>query len=217
MVSASKRGRCSPLGRVGLRCGNTRKGEPSSPGAPRGFLRRYTMARGIWKKGRPSLRERFDAKWIPEPNTGCWLWTAYTTKQGYGAIGLSRGVSRDARLAHRIAWELYRGSIPEGMVLDHTCRVRCCVNPDHLRTVTPLVNTLENSSGVAATNAAKTHCIYGHPLSGDNLRTVLHIRKARGYKRETERICVTCNRRNSRVAKLRIKKSTCPQPKAVRP
>jgi hypothetical protein len=74
---------------------------------------------------RDTLANRFEAKYIPEPNSGCWLWTAALNPAGYGKIG--RGSRRDGGpdLAHRVSWRLYRGEIPQGLTLDHLCRMRC--------------------------------------------------------------------------------------------
>lgn len=146
------------------------------------------MPRG-YPKGTPALtiRQRFDAKWIPEPNTGCWLWVGVIKHAGYGGMGSGTGPLKSCS-AHRVAWELYRGPIPEGMQIDHICRVRSCVNPDHLRVVTPRQNTLENSLSPSALNAAKTHCSRGHPLSGDNLII------ERPGPTQTRRSCRSCQR-----------------------
>jgi hypothetical protein len=102
-------------------------------------------------------RQVFDEKWVPEPNTGCWLWMAYVNPAGYGRA--SRTGTRSMAPAHRVAWEIYRGPIPEGMVLDHICRERSCVNPDHLRVVTQRENLVAPGSlSPTARHAAKTHC-----------------------------------------------------------
>ncbi len=73
-------------------------------------------------------RERFDAKWTPEPNTGCFLWLGTRTWNGYGHFKLDG----KPRRAHRLAWELTNGAIPGDLQVLHRCDVRECVNPDHL-------------------------------------------------------------------------------------
>jgi hypothetical protein len=75
-----------------------------------------------------ALRFRFDAKWMPEPNTGCWLWLAAGNDLGYGHIGFRRRVEK----AHRASWIIYRGPIPPGLGVLHKCDTPSCVNPDHL-------------------------------------------------------------------------------------
>lgn len=77
------------------------------------------------------LEERFQTKFCPEPNTGCWLWTASTLKPyGYGRIGLG-GREAGTELAHRVAWLLAYGELPMLHVC-HKCDTPPCVNPDHL-------------------------------------------------------------------------------------
>lgn len=82
-----------------------------------------------------TTKERFEEKYIPEPNSGCWLWI--------GAMGNLYGVivinGRNIR-AHRCSWTLYKSSIPEGMCVLHRCDIPTCVNPDHLFLGTHLDN-----------------------------------------------------------------------------
>ncbi len=113
-----------------------------------------------------------------EPNTGCWLWMAAKTSSGYG----NTWVNGRNRLAHRYVYEFLVGPIPNGLVLDHLCRVRACCNPQHLHTVTQRTNALENSVGVTARNAVATHCAHGHPFDERNT-----------YHHHGRRCCRRCN------------------------
>jgi hypothetical protein len=65
---------------------------------------------------------------IPEPNTGCWLWTGSVNSWGYGRLG----ENRSERQAHRLSFSAFRGEIPIGLNVLHRCDVPSCVNPDHL-------------------------------------------------------------------------------------
>jgi hypothetical protein len=118
--------------------------------------------RGPYKNRQP-LAARIEAGSIPEPNSGCWLWDKAVMSNGYGLIMTATGV----RTAHRVSYEAFRGPIPEGLELDHKCRVRSCVNPNHLEAVTKLVNVRRGLSG--ARNRQKTHCKNGHELSEENV------------------------------------------------
>lgn len=90
----------------------------------------------------------------PEPNSGCWLWVSgFGSGTGYARIWW-HGATRDA---HRVVYELERGPIPAGLTLDHRCRVRSCVNPDHLDPASDRVNILRGEAPPAI-NARKTAC-----------------------------------------------------------
>lgn len=112
----------------------------------------------------PRLPERFWDKVSPEPMTGCWIWAAATSAGGYGTFTVHNRTVR----AHRLAYERLVGPIPDGLQVDHLCRVRRCVNPNHLEPVTQREN-LMRGEGSPAQNARKTHRKRGHLLAGDNL------------------------------------------------
>lgn len=98
---------------------------------------------------------------------GCWLWIGSRDARGYGYLVVS---GKDHK-AHRVAYELSVGEIPDGLQLDHVrsrgCRFRHCVNPNHLEPVTNKENSLRGDS-FAAVNARKTHCPAGHEYSTRN-------------------------------------------------
>ena len=126
--------------------------------------------------GRPliPLVERLELNSIPEPNTGCWLWTGCISESGYGSMG-------DTGRAHRVSYQVHVGPIPSGKVLDHLCRVRCCINPDHLEPVTQLENVRR---GRKVDLSEK--CLRGHEFSPENTR--LYVRKDGRIKRQ----CAQC-------------------------
>src|ERR1035437_6893898 len=107
-----------------------------------------------------SMIARFWAK--VDKTEDCWNWTAHTDGMGYGQLA-KPGQHGGLVVAHRFAYELLVGPIPEGLQLDHLCRNRACVNPDHLEPVTRRVNILRGV-GFGAVNAKKTECPRGHPL-----------------------------------------------------
>ena len=89
----------------------------------------------------------------------CWLWLGTKTQKGYGRLIVGYRVWP----AHRYAYELLVGTVPAGLQLDHLCRNRACVNPQHLEPVTGKENTLRGFSP-AAQNARKLRCKNGHPF-----------------------------------------------------
>lgn len=138
------------------------------------------------------MTERFWAK-VNKTET-CWLWTASTTPKGYGKFSLGRDAQGAQRLinAHRFAYEQVVGPIAEGLELDHLCREKLCVNPDHLEPVTHA----ENMRRMFATI---THCPQGHEYDEANLYT-------RPKGKSGGRMCRTCHRlreRRRRAAKGR--------------
>lgn len=112
------------------------------------------------------LIDRVMAK-IAKTSCGCWIFVGSHTAGGYGHIGRGRRGDGFA-MAHRVVYEHEVGLIPDGMQLDHLCRVRCCCNPAHLEPVTQSENILRGE-GYSAKHARKTHCPKGHPYVGDNL------------------------------------------------
>lgn len=101
---------------------------------------------------------RFLAK-VEIASSGCWLWTASCNSDGYGHFKVNGTMVG----SHRWYYEQTVGAVPQGLQLDHLCRVRRCVNPDHLEPVTPRENVLRGES-LQSANARKTHCAEGHPL-----------------------------------------------------
>ena len=88
------------------------------------------------------MMERFNDKYIPEPNSGCWLWTANTNQDGYGFFWLNgRNES-----AHRVSWLLHRGPIPDGLCALRRCDNPCCVKPGHLFLGTTSDNATDRES-----------------------------------------------------------------------
>lgn len=131
-----------------------------------------------------TLEERFWSK--VDKTEDCWLWRAGKFWHGYGQFS----VNNKSRYAHRVAYELEFGPVPDGMQLDHLCRVRLCVRPSHLEAVTQTENIRRGVSPTAL-NRRLTKCKRGHDLSGDNI----HV-NARGYRQ-----CRVCRRITRALAK----------------
>ncbi len=139
------------------------------------------------RTGRPRtpLIERVLAK-VRVDASGCWLWLGSTNDQGYGVITLGGRHWRKVRV-HRAVYEHFVDAIPEGLTLDHLCRVRNCVNPDHVEPVTRGENVLRGLT-TSGENARKTHCINGHEFAPGNTY------RRPGGKREC-RICLLARSR----------------------
>jgi hypothetical protein len=158
--------------------------------------------------GNPSGNNQFTFKTIHDrfmsyvetiPECGCWIWTGSTNgdakhpEYDYGKI--STGTKRHPKLtyAHRIAYELFRCPIPEGMDIDHLCRVRLCVNPWHLEPVTFQENMRRGNSGKH--QAARTHCPQGHPYNPENTMIIA----PHGLRKSINRMCRECCRTRRRA------------------
>lgn len=96
----------------------------------------------------------------------CWVWQGSTNSGGYGQVHVRHEVGGTSRpgFVHRVGYEALVGPIPDGLQLDHLCRVRRCWNPAHLEVVTSRVNSLRGE-GHPAKNAAKTRCPAGHDIT----------------------------------------------------
>ena len=138
-----------------------------------------------------SLRENILANCSPEPNSGCWLWLLNTATGGYGRITAGR---RSQSLVHRVSYEVFKGPIPEGLTIDHLCKVKSCVNPGHLEAVTQRENWLRTTA--CQTNSERfkliTHCPQGHEYTPENTRMDGDARK-----------CITCLRARDRARRPR--------------
>lgn len=109
---------------------------------------------------RPTVEERFWAK--VNKTEDCWLWTGGLDKKGYANLNVEGRSTK----AHRWSWEQVNGPIPDGLHIDHLCRVRHCVRPDHLEPVTLAENNRRQADALYPT------CKRGHPWTPENTGTV---------------------------------------------
>ena len=128
--------------------------------------------------------KRFWSCVFEQPDDGCWVWTG-TISQGYGRFRWREGGKMRSIAAHRYVWEQIRGEIPDGLQLDHLCRNRACVNPDHLEVVTCKENILRGMSPGVILHRNGV-CKNGHPLTSDNM-----YKQSRGWG-----CCKICKKAN---------------------
>lgn len=149
------------------------------------------------------LHAQFPRFWskvnFPDDLTQCWLWQGGTNNSGYGSISIKGILSG----THRVSYELLVGPIPDGLVIDHLCRTRLCVNPNDMELVTKGENVLRGDS-FAARNARKAYCIHGHPFNKINTHYL--------FTREgtTRRVCRACGRKRSKSHYQRRKQLKLP-------
>ena len=131
---------------------------------------------------------RFFSKIESVPTTACWLWKGSINKNGYGKFCLAGR----STLAHRASYIIFVSSIPEGLVLDHLCQIKNCVNPDHLEPITQQENIRRAKAGyinlkplgvIFPPRIVKPYCAYGHRLNKEN---ILRINQ--------RKVCKTCNK-----------------------
>ena len=139
--------------------------------------------------------ERFWAKVNKRPDGECWLWVAELDVGGYGRFWVGRENGRNC-MAHRFAYELLVGPIPNGLQLDHLCRNRACVNPSHLEPVTARENVRRGVNQVAR-NMVKDRCLRGHEFTAENTYTLVRP-DGSGW-----RCCRACNREKNRDYRAR--------------
>lgn len=170
----------------------------------------------------PTALERFTVKFRVDPATNCWNWIAATDGHGYGKFYANPGHAK----AHRWSYEHHRGPIPSGLQIDHLCRNRACVNPDHLDPVTPRVNTMRGFA-VSALRARQTHCIHGHEFTPRNTildkrghRTCRSCRDQRSLAKYRAygpmHVCAMCGKEFQRPDNRRAKPKFCSSPCSAR-
>lgn len=125
---------------------------------------------------------------FPFDDSGCWHWIGLTLKNGYGQI--REAGTRFRYLTHRLSLKIHGITLIKGLVVDHICRNRSCVNPKHLRQVTSRINAIENNIGPIASNTKKENCPKGHPYD-------LFIQ--RKHNLNSYRSCSICRKETSEV------------------
>lgn len=141
---------------------------------------------------------------VVTPRPDCRIWVR-ATRHGYGCISIDGQMKQ----VHRVVWELVNGPIPDGMTIDHLCRVKACVNPEHLEVVTQAENVARavpfrprssTTRRSTVTPTLRSECLNGHEYTDDNTRE----------DRQGRRVCIEClrKRRRRHDSKRYARKST---------
>lgn len=150
-----------------------------------------------------------------ETDGDCWLWTGHINPEGYGIIYYP---PKQRERAHRWAYKAFVGPIPAGLILDHLCRVRRCVNPAHLEPVTDQENIRRGEAGLnlLAAAAAVEFCPRGHRYDQDNTFTGSaghrNCRQCMSDRNAQDAECPKCGRVRARRTVATHLKSGCPEP-----
>lgn len=135
----------------------------SEPTITIGIDRKIALALRLWSR-------------VDKQSVDCWIWKGAKTDKGYGLIN----IAGHCTTAHRLAYEITYGPVPEGLTVDHLCFNTSCIRPDHLEAVTLRENILRGN-GFAARQARQTHCLRDHPLN-----------EANTYQYGNHRLCRPC-------------------------
>lgn len=138
------------------------------------------------------LKTYIEERCLPEPNSGCWLWLLSTGSHGYAQGAMQSVTGQPVSLAHRLSHLAFKGAIAKGMEVDHRCRNRLCVNPDHLEAVSKMVNR-RRQFGLRSEDPDR--CARGHDGYGRNAAGKMH--------------CPTCARM-AQEGSIRVQISTAP-------